>query len=241
MKDCLVPVSSTLLFQPGQVLAFSLKDTSNPVVYSLISNKPYIARKLNTLRNIEPDLQRLIKTVPSDSTMLCYPCKYGANKSEYSVFAFFAQGAIADKMDDHIYRRLLGLMSSIMGIYELAERKDKEKKIMQCDLTNLSRNNIQKSVREQIGREYIGKSKLISVVWDLLARAASASEVSVLLRGETGTGKDLAASLIHRYSKRSQGRFVVVNCAAIPEHLLESELFGYCKGAFTGANKDRQG
>ncbi len=241
MKDCLIPVSSTLPFQPGKTLAFSLKDTSNPVVYSLISNKPYIARKLNTLRNVELNLQLLIKTVPADSTMLCYPFKYGANKSEYSVFVFFAQAYVADKMNDHVYRRLLGVMSGIMGIYELAERKDKEKKVMQSDLTNLSRNNIQKSVRKQIAREYIGKSKLISIVWDLLSRAAAASEVSVLLRGETGTGKDLAASLIHRHSKRSQGRFVVVNCAAIPEHLLESELFGYCKGAFTGANQNKQG
>lgn len=241
MKDCLVPVFSTLPLQPGQTLAFPLGNTSNPVVYSLISNKPYIARKLNTLRNVELDLQRLIKTVPSDSTMLCYPFKYGENKSEYSVFVFFAQDSVADKIDDHIYRRLLGIMSSIVGIYELAERKDKEKKVMQYDLTYLSRNNIQKSVREQISREYIGKSKPISVVWDLLARAAAASEVSVLLRGETGTGKDLAASLIHRHSKRSQGRFIVVNCAAIPEHLLESELFGYYKGAFTGAIQNKQG
>lgn len=241
MKDCLVPVYSTLPFQTGKTLAFSLENTSNPVVYSLISNKPYIARKLNTLRNVELDLQRLIKTVSADSTMLCYPFKYGADKSEYSVFVFFAQVSAAEKINDPIYRRLLGIMSCIMGIYELAERKDKEKKIMQCDLTNLSKNNIQKSVREQIAKEYIGKSKPISVVWDLLARAAAASEVSVLLRGETGTGKDLAASLIHRHSKRSQGRFVVVNCAAIPEHLLESELFGYCKGAFTGAIQNKLG
>ncbi|MCF6204767.1 MAG: sigma 54-interacting transcriptional regulator [Methylococcaceae bacterium] len=62
-----------------------------------------------------------------------------------------------------------------------------------------------------------------------------------MLRGETGVGKDLAATIIHDYSNRADESFVVVNCAAIPENLLESELFGHCKGAFTGANVDKKG
>ncbi len=67
------------------------------------------------------------------------------------------------------------------------------------------------------------------------------SDASVLLLGESGVGKELLARALHNLSLRSSGRFVAINCAAIPENLLESELFGYEKGAFTGANKQTRG
>ncbi|MEP9377950.1 sigma 54-interacting transcriptional regulator [Aquabacter sp. CN5-332] len=86
----------------------------------------------------------------------------------------------------------------------------------------------------------IGASAPFQVAQALLRRAAPAS-VPVLLLGETGTGKEVFAKMLHAASARSQKAFVVQNCAALPEHLLESELFGYRRGAFTGANADRAG
>ncbi|QFT90273.1 Transcriptional regulatory protein ZraR [Bacillus sp. THAF10] len=101
--------------------------------------------------------------------------------------------------------------------------------------------NYLQEYEQQTGVKYtlediIGNSKLIKLLKDKVKQIA-ASDVSVLIRGESGTGKELFAHSIHQLSNRSQMPFIKLNCAAIPEHLLESELFGYEEGAFTGAKK----
>jgi len=88
--------------------------------------------------------------------------------------------------------------------------------------------------------ELIGDSAPMRKVADVLARLTG-SEASVLITGETGTGKELVASALHKSSRRCDKAFVAVNCAGIPETLLESELFGHAKGAFTDARSARQG
>ncbi len=88
--------------------------------------------------------------------------------------------------------------------------------------------------------ELIGISEAMREVHKRIGLAA-ASEAPVLIEGETGTGKELVARALHRHSARSGGPFVALNCAAIPRELLESELFGHVKGAFTGAQADRPG
>jgi len=91
-----------------------------------------------------------------------------------------------------------------------------------------------------IERPIIYKSELIATTIDISDRVAS-SDASVLITGESGTGKELIARRIHARSSRGDGPFVVVNCAAIPNELVEAELFGHEKGAFTGATRSRIG
>jgi len=102
-----------------------------------------------------------------------------------------------------------------------------------------------KYLKEQLNEKYkdlnlIGESKAIKEVLSTVARVAK-SDSTILIRGESGTGKELVARAIHALSDRANQRFISLSCAAIPETLLESELFGYEKGAFTGATRRKEG
>ena len=114
------------------------------------------------------------------------------------------------------------------------------------DLTELKR-ALQRAedIAHRLGEIYrmgniIGKSDAMQQVFESI-KVAAASDATILITGESGTGKELVASAIHYSSLRKEGPLVTVNCSALPETLLESELFGHVKGAYTGAVRDRVG
>ena len=109
-------------------------------------------------------------------------------------------------------------------------------------LSNLEQDNrmLQTRAGQNEFEGIVGSSARIHTVFDMIRRVGS-SDVPVLITGESGTGKELVARAIHRQSARKGEPFVAINCGAIPETLLESELFGYEKGAFTGAAQQRKG
>ncbi len=101
------------------------------------------------------------------------------------------------------------------------------------------------ALREELhGREHfdhiIGKSRPMQDLFDLV-QSVAASDANILIQGEHGTGKELIANAIHQTSRRGDGPFIKINCAALPKDLIESELFGHKRGAFTGASADREG
>jgi transcriptional regulator with PAS, ATPase and Fis domain len=100
-------------------------------------------------------------------------------------------------------------------------------------------------LREQLHTRFgtaniVGVSNVMQDVFRIVERVASSS-ATVLISGESGTGKELVARALHTQSPRGNAAFVAINCGAIPSELLESELFGYEKGAFTGAHQSKRG
>ncbi|MGO8992942.1 MAG: sigma-54-dependent transcriptional regulator [Polyangiaceae bacterium] len=111
-----------------------------------------------------------------------------------------------------------------------------ERHRLQVEVKRLREESLERSALDEL----IGTSPAMKRVHDLVARVG-ASDISVLIEGETGTGKELVARALHAAGPRRNGPFVAINCGAVPANLLESELFGHVRGAFTGANANRPG
>ncbi len=119
---------------------------------------------------------------------------------------------------------------------KIAIRKFLEKKQLQQENVSLKEHII----KEASFDNFLGQNPLVVKMKEMAAKVAE-TDSTILIRGESGTGKDLIAHAIHNHSRRLGGPFVAINCAALPETLLESELFGHTRGAFTGAIKDKDG
>jgi two-component system response regulator AtoC len=134
------------------------------------------------------------------------------------------------------------------GAYDYLEKPFKLEELRLCVQRALSYNNAVSEniyLRKQLRQKYqfsqiIGSSTQMQTVFRLVERVAD-TESTILILGESGTGKELVARAIHFNSRRQFAPFVPINCSALPEHLLESELFGHRKGAFTGAINDKKG
>jgi Nif-specific regulatory protein len=129
--------------------------------------------------------------------------------------------------------RHLELLTAIAGIASIALEHTRYVEWLEAENRELIK-------RTDLQHEMVGDSAAMQKVYEFIRHVAPTSSF-VLIRGETGTGKELAAKAIHQNSPRKSGPFVSLNCAAIPETLFESELFGHVKGAFTSADRDRVG
>lgn len=144
-------------------------------------------------------------------------------------------------VDDAVTLLKEGAFDYIQKPIQLDILLDKIKNARNHLLTEKDRQDIHLSIEEsELPVRFIGKSQKVSQILSVVRRVAN-SDASVLITGESGTGKEVIADLIHALSPRKKQKMIKVNCSAIPESLLESELFGHVKGAFTGALQDRKG
>lgn len=204
-------------YRPGEGITGKVAQTGRPIAVANLGQEIHFLDRTG----IRKHLNR------SDLAFLCVPIKY-----QDKVVGILSADTVSKK-DEKDLERELSLLTAV------AELLGKSVYFRAIEEENLRLRNIVADSKRPVTK-IIGRSKGIQEVLRLIDQVA-ASNMTVLIYGETGTGKELVAKSIHENSPRAKGPLITVNCAAIPDSLVESELFGHEKGAFTGAFFKRKG
>ncbi|MCB1178007.1 MAG: sigma 54-interacting transcriptional regulator [Leptospiraceae bacterium] len=212
-------------YQPGEGITGKVYETGEAVYIHSIADDPNFLDRVGYLQ--------YFKNNPKNVSLLCVPVK-----SEISIIGVISVFGYNQKNTDtqtsmDFLQVVASMIYQAIKIHDLVDEAKKE----------ISRENI--LLKRELREKYkfgaiIGKSKQMEKLFEKI-KLVSESKASVLITGESGTGKEMIASAIHYNSNRSDKPFIKINCAAIPEYLLESELFGHTKGSFTGAFSDKKG
>lgn len=209
------------LFKRGEGIIGKVYKSGVPVVLSDLSTNSYTNR--TGLRD----------RLEGDESFIAVPIRIGGEI--IGVLALFKSFDRRESIEKAV--ELLIILGTMIGmLYKLEERINLERQEWEEE---------KKALTQALGKKYslegiIGRSVAIKNLIDLIEKV-SQTDITVLLTGESGTGKSLVAKAIHFLSHRREKPFVTINCSAIPEALLEAELFGYEKGAFTGAYTSKKG
>ncbi len=210
-------------YRLGEGITGKVVQTGRPAVVPRISDNPLFLDRTGARRGLKK----------TDISFLCVPIKIGKE-----VIGALSVDRLFDKTVS--FEEDIRLLSTIASMVAQAVRL---RQAAQEEKQRLIDENLR--LREELKDRFhpaniIGNSREMQAVFDLILQISSV-DTTVLIRGESGTGKELVANAIHYHSHRADGPFIKVNCAALPETVIESELFGHEKGAFTGAVNQRKG
>lgn len=213
--------SKNITYEPGEGITGSVFLNKKPVFIPSAKNEPGFLNRM--------------KLVTEDLDLGYYCCPILSGMDVVGVFSIFTY--IQDKNNSNEIIEFLQILSTFIS-QAITIQKLIEEETQPFIVENIR-------LRQELSKKYrfgnlIGKSPRMLQLFEQIELIAE-SKSSVLLIGESGTGKELIASAIHYNSPRKDMPFIKINCASIPETLLESELFGYRKGAFTGATSDKKG
>jgi Nif-specific regulatory protein len=210
-------------YKLGEGITGKVVQSGRPAIIPRISDEPLFLDKTKARENIDWE----------DVSFLCVPIKIGNEViGTLSVDRLFSDEATLNE-DLRLFSVISSMISQAVKIRQQAQ--EEKQKLLEENMR----------LQEELKHRYhptniIGNSSEMQEVYNLIGQVAD-SDATVLLRGESGTGKELVAHAIHYASPRSHKPFIKVNCAALPETIIESELFGHEKGAFTGALHQRKG
>jgi len=209
-------------YKPGEGVTGRVVQTGRPMIIPQVSEEPLFLDKTRSRGQSKGEV-----------SFICVPIKIGAEViGALSVDRLFADTVTLD--EDMRLLTIIALMIA-QAVRLRREAQEESQRLMEENL------RLQEELRERFRpTNIIGSSSAMQGVFDMIAQVAK-SDATVLIRGESGVGKELVAHAIHYNSLRAEKPFVRVNCAALPESVIESELFGHEKGAFTGAISQRKG
>ncbi len=210
-------------YKPGEGIVGRVAQTGRPMVIPRVSQEPRFLNRTNSRKDLNKE----------EVAYICVPIKMeNAVLGTLSADRLFS-GDIS--LDEDL--RVLSIIASMIArAVWLRQQSVEERKQLLAE--NL---RLQSELKQKFRpTNMIGRSSATQGVFDLIAQVAK-SDATVLIRGESGVGKELVANAIHYNSLRANKPFIRVNCAALPESVIESELFGHEKGAFTGATQQRKG
>jgi Nif-specific regulatory protein len=205
-------------YRLGEGITGRVVQTGEPAIVPRISQEPLFLNKTRSRKNLEKE----------DISFICVPVKIGKN----TIGALSVDRLFGNEISLEEDLRFLTIIAALLAeTVNKVQHLNREKEKLLDENVRLHKELTEKYQIDNI----IGSSRPMREVYEMIHKVAE-SNATVLLRGESGTGKELVANAIHYRSLRARKPFIKVNCAALPETLLESELFGYEKGAFTGAN-----
>lgn len=212
-------------YKIGEGITGRVVSTGEPIIVPQIAEEPLFLNRTRARGNLSEQKR----------SFLCVPIKDGQNViGALSIDRFYQDGLGEQANTDLQYLTVLSslIAQTVVRIQKVNRERDelyKENLKLKRELSEKNRIN-----------DIIGNSSKMQDVYEMIHRVVD-SNATVLLRGESGTGKTLVAKALHYNGKRNDKPFIVVNCSALPETLLESELFGHEKGAFTGATERKIG
>ena len=211
------------MYQLGEGITGKVVETGEPMVIPSVQANPAFLDRTGARRGSETE----------DVSFICVPIRIGSET--LGAFSLDRTRADQEALQDDV--RLLSIICSMIAqAVKTRQSAMEERRRLMAENSRL-----QQELEERFRPgNIVGNSSSMQAVFDMIAQV-SRSEATVLIRGESGTGKELVAHAIHFNSKRAHRPFVKVNCAALPETVIESELFGHEKGAFTGAISSRKG
>ncbi len=209
-------------YRLGEGVTGRVVESGAPVVVPSIATEPLF---LSRTRPLEERRE-------AEMAFVCVPVRLGNE----TIGALSAERPYGQQRSFDEDIRVLSVLASLIAHAVRLRQFAEEEKALVAENQRLQRELADRYRPANI----VGKSREMAPVYEMIGQVA-ASDATVLIRGESGTGKELIAQAVHYGSQRSEGPFVRVNCAALPEALIESELFGHEKGAFTGAVQQRMG
>lgn len=221
--------------------SWAVNDLNSPFAHVLQSANP-MSLSADELLFWQSDraFAELVSGVGMFESVCIHPLPLRSEQVQLVLFMLGDQSAVTNAFhrDDSV--KFIDVFTKQWNLLEEMEREQRDIQVLTESLSDMQRDTKRKDLADKLSQTLLGHSAVMQRLRQQIVSAAE-SQLSVMVQGDTGTGKELVAQAVHQLSNRNAKPLVAINCAAIPENLLESELFGYCKGAFSGADCDREG